>query len=75
MTDWLLVNEASFIEYPADPNARTPIKVSGVRVLANEAKKKEEEHYFIYPKIFLMKLLRDSLKKYGAQHTFFHQVY
>ena len=51
LTDWLLVNEASFIEYPADPNARTPIKVSGVRVLANEAKK-EEEHYFIYPKIF-----------------------
>ena len=51
MTDWLLVNEASFIEYPADPNARKPIKASGVRVLANEAKK-EEEHYFIYPKIF-----------------------
>ena len=51
LTDWLLVNEASFIEYPADPNARKPIKASGVRVLANEAKK-EEEHYFIYPKIF-----------------------
>ena len=51
LTDWLLVNEASFIEYPADPNARRPVKASGVRVLANEAKK-EEEHYFIYPKIF-----------------------
>ncbi|MCR1837673.1 DUF927 domain-containing protein [Rodentibacter caecimuris] len=51
VTDWLLINEAAFIEYPADPNAKTPLKIAGVRVLADEAAK-EEEHYFIYPKIF-----------------------
>ncbi|OOF57357.1 hypothetical protein BKL49_09600 [Rodentibacter myodis] len=51
VTDWLLINEAAFIEYPAGPNAKTPLKIAGVRVLADKAAK-EEEHYFIYPKIF-----------------------
>ncbi|OOF89412.1 hypothetical protein BKG94_02120 [Rodentibacter ratti] len=49
LTDWLLVNESCFIEYPADPNAKTPPKIAGVRVLANG---KEREYYFIYTKVF-----------------------
>ena len=49
LTDWLLVNESCFIEYPADPNAKTPPKIAGVRVLADG---KEREYYFIYTKVF-----------------------
>ena len=51
MTDWLLINEAAFIEYPADPNAKTPLKIAGVRVLENNPKG-DEPCYFIYRKIF-----------------------
>lgn len=51
VTDWLLINEAAFIEYPADPNAKTPLKIAGVRVLENNPKG-DEPCYFIYRKIF-----------------------
>lgn len=51
LLDWLTENEASFIEYPADPNAKAPIKISGVRVLGNESTN-EEEYFFIIPKVF-----------------------
>ena len=51
MTDWLLINESSFIEYPADPSAKIPLKIAGVRVLEDNAEG-EEPCYFIYSKIF-----------------------
>ncbi len=51
VTDWLLINESSFIEYPADPSAKTPLKIAGVRVLEDNAEG-EEPCYFIYSKIF-----------------------
>ncbi|CAM3005950.1 DUF927 domain-containing protein [Glaesserella parasuis] len=51
LLDWINENEASFIEYPFDPNQRTPNKIAGFRVLGDEARK-EEEHFLIYPKSF-----------------------
>lgn len=51
VTDWLLINESSFIEYPADPSTKTPLKIAGVRVLEDNAEG-EEPCYFIYSKIF-----------------------
>lgn len=51
VTNWLLINEASFIEYPIDHNAKTPPKISGVRVLADGVENKKE-YYFIYSKVF-----------------------
>ena len=51
MTDWLLINESSFIAYPADPSAKIPLKIAGVRVLEDNAEG-EEPCYFIYSKIF-----------------------
>ncbi|PRJ55648.1 hypothetical protein BV097_00045 [Haemophilus influenzae] len=48
---WLLVNESRFVQYPPDPMANMPLKIAGVRVLADEAAK-EDEYYFIIPKVF-----------------------
>ncbi|OOF37386.1 DUF927 domain-containing protein [Rodentibacter heidelbergensis] len=53
VVNWLLVNESCFIEYPHDPNARTPQKIAGVRVLSDNVKEsKFTEHYFVIPSVF-----------------------
>jgi hypothetical protein len=50
LTSWLLINESLFVEYPAEPNAKRPNKIAGVRVLPDEADK-EEEYYFVIPTV------------------------
>lgn len=51
LLDWINENEASFIEYPFNQEQRTPPKVAGYRILANNSTK-TNEYFFIYPKQF-----------------------
>lgn len=51
LLDWINENEASFIEYPFSQEQKTPLKISGYRILANKSQK-AEEYFFIYPKQF-----------------------
>lgn len=60
LIDWINENEASFIEYPHNPEQRTPIKVLGYRVLADDKPvSKSNEYYFIARNAF-----RDCLSEF-----------
>lgn len=51
LLDWLNENEACFIEYPFNQEQRTPPKIAGYRILANNSTK-TDEYFFMYPKEF-----------------------
>ncbi|MDG4952093.1 DUF927 domain-containing protein [Actinobacillus equuli] len=51
LLDWINENEACFIEYPFNPEQRSPNKIAGYRILANTSTK-TNEHFFMYPKTF-----------------------
>lgn len=58
MMDWLVKYEAAFIEFPFNPEQRTPNNVYGFRILANQSPP-TPEHFFIYGQAF-----RECLKEY-----------
>ncbi|TCT13731.1 putative DNA primase/helicase [Bibersteinia trehalosi] len=58
MMDWLVKHEAAFIEFPFNPEQRTPNNVYGFRILANQSPP-TPEHFFIYGQAF-----RECLKEY-----------
>lgn len=54
LIDWLMMNEANFIEHPNRPDGKIPNKVAGIRVLkvTGNPQKQDDEYYFLYRTVF-----------------------